>query len=82
MKAMLVRAVGLPLRAPPRAPWKRHTVQPRTAGALHCFLVRFEIAEHRGAFWKEYSRFMGMVPPKSPSPIRYIAHDSLPAAIQ
>ena len=67
----------------PRAPWKRHTVQPRTAGALHCFLVRFETAEHRGAFWKKYSRFMGMVPfsPKSPSPIRYIADDSLPAII-
>ena len=76
-------SVGLPLwRCTPRAPWKRHTVQPRTAGALHCFLVRFETAEHRGAFWKKYSRFMGMVPfsPKSP-PIRYIADDSLPAII-
>ena len=36
-------------------------VQPRTAGALHRFFVRFEVAEHRGAFWNEYSRFMRMV---------------------
>jgi hypothetical protein len=27
---------------------------------LHRSRVRFEVAEHRGAFWKEYSRFMGM----------------------
>jgi hypothetical protein len=26
------------------------TVQPRTAGALHLSRVRFEVAEHRGAF--------------------------------
>jgi hypothetical protein len=60
----------LPFGAPPRAPWKRHTVQPRTAGALHCLRVRFELAEHRGAFWKEYSHFMRMVPffPRGPSP--------------
>ena len=47
-----------------------HTVQPRTAGALHRSRVRFEVAEHRGARWKEYSRFMRMVPfsPRGPSP--------------
>jgi hypothetical protein len=51
----------LPFGAPPPAPWKRQTVQPRTAGALHRSRVRFEVAEHRGAFWKGYPCFMGMV---------------------
>jgi len=27
--------LALPLGAPPRAPWNRHTLQPRTAGAWH-----------------------------------------------
>src|SRR6266567_2544248 len=48
---------------PPRAPWKRQTVHPRTAGALHRSRVRFEVAEQRGAFWNEYVRFMGSPPP-------------------
>jgi hypothetical protein len=38
-----------PFGPPPRAPWKRQTVQPRTAGALHRSRVRFEVAEQRGA---------------------------------
>ena len=45
----------MPLRSPfgppPRAPWKRQTVQPVTAGAMHGRLVRFEVAEQRGLFW-------------------------------
>jgi hypothetical protein len=39
----------LPVGAPPRAPWHRHTMQPRTAGARHGRRVRFEVAEQRGA---------------------------------
>jgi hypothetical protein len=42
----------LPVGAPPRAPWNRQTVQPLTAGALQGWRVRFEVAEHRGLFWK------------------------------
>ena len=45
----------MPLRSPfgppPPAPWKRQTVQPVTAGAMHGRLVRFEVAEQRGLFW-------------------------------
>jgi hypothetical protein len=40
----------LPFGPPPRAPWNRQTVQPVTAGAMHRFLVRFDVAEHRGLF--------------------------------
>jgi hypothetical protein len=29
---------------------------------MHRSRMRFEVAEHRGAFWKEYSRFMRMAP--------------------
>ena len=29
----------------------RQTFQPVTAGAWHGFLVRLEVAEHRGLFW-------------------------------
>jgi hypothetical protein len=60
-----------------------HTVQPRTAGALHRSRVRFEVAEHRGARWKEYSRFMRMAPdfPRSPPPVSDVADDSLSALI-
>ena len=51
----------LPLRlplAPPRAPWNRHTLQPRTAGALQGLRVRFEVAVHRGAERKRLTGFM------------------------
>ena len=41
-------ALALPFGAPPPAPWKRHTFQPRTAGALHRWSVRFEVAVQRG----------------------------------
>ena len=40
--------------------------QPRTRGALHRSRVRFEVAEHRGAFWKEYFRFIRMVASAGP----------------
>jgi hypothetical protein len=65
----------------PRVPWKRHTVQPRTAGALHRFLVRFETAEHRGAFCTPVSWGWFRFPRRALPPIRYIADDSLPAII-
>jgi hypothetical protein len=69
------------LGAPPRAPWKRHTVQPRTAGVLHRSRVRIEVAEQRGAFWKEYSHFKGMVPRGAPRPVRHRADNCLPTLI-
>lgn len=37
-----------PFGPPPRAPWKRHTRQPRTAGARRRSPVRLEVAEQRG----------------------------------
>src|SRR5262249_32906028 len=37
------RPLRLPVGAPPRAPWHRHPVQPRTAGARHGWRVRFEV---------------------------------------
>ena len=49
------------------------------------FFVRFEVAEHRGAFWKEYSgfsRFMRFVlfcPDAPIPPMRDIADNGLPA---
>ena len=46
-----IHAVRSPFGPPPRAPWKRQTVQPVTAGAMHGRLVRFEVAEQRGLFW-------------------------------
>ncbi len=48
----------LPLGAPPRAPWNRHTVQPLTAGALHRSFDRFEVAEQRRARFISSTRFM------------------------
>ena len=55
----------LPLGAPPLAPWKRHTFHPRTAGALHRWRVRFEVAVQRGDLSNAYCSvpccgFMGL----------------------
>jgi hypothetical protein len=50
----------LPFGAPPRAPWNRHTLQPRTAGALQGLRVRFEVAVNRGAERKRLTGFMGL----------------------
>jgi hypothetical protein len=47
-----------PFGAPPRAPWKRQTFHPRTAGALQRLRVLLDMAVQRGAFWKAYSRFL------------------------
>jgi hypothetical protein len=50
---------------------------------LHRSRVRIEVAEQRGAFWKEYSHFKGMVPfsPRSPAPVRHRADNCLPTLI-
>jgi hypothetical protein len=37
-----------PFGAPPRVLWNRHTLQPRTAGALQGLRVRLEVAVHPG----------------------------------
>jgi hypothetical protein len=59
-----------PLGAPPRAPWKRQTWKPRTAGCRHASRVRFERAEQRGAeagsprrlpLRRVFSRDMGLI---------------------
>jgi hypothetical protein len=49
VESILNMPFRLPLGPPPRAPWKRQTAQPRTAGALHRSPVRFAVAEHVGA---------------------------------
>jgi hypothetical protein len=51
-----------PFGAPPRALWKRQTVQPFTAGATQGFFVRFEVAEQRGSFGTDRPRSWGYVP--------------------
>src|SRR5215831_11594095 len=64
------RPLRLPVGAPPRAPWHRHTVQPRTAGARHGWHVRFAVAEQRGACCSRCTGFMRLmiaffIPPSS-----------------
>jgi hypothetical protein len=53
IQAVFIGAVRFALwRAAARA-MDSTTAQPRTAGALHRLCVRFEVAEHRAAFWNE-----------------------------
>jgi hypothetical protein len=71
-----------PLGAPPRAPWKRQTSHPRTAGALQRWPVLLDLAVHRGAFWKAYPCFFPFMRLPSnffiiPTLRRDVAHDGL-----
>ena len=71
--------LALPLGAPPRAPWNRHTLQPRTAGARHWHRDRLLMAEQRGAAFIRCTRFMGLpsVFAGAPTPLADVADDGL-----
>jgi hypothetical protein len=60
VEAMLEHAVPLaPRSAAARSVEAANSPAPHGRGSR----VRFEVAEQRGAFWKEYVRFMGSPPP-------------------
>src|SRR5262245_8168737 len=75
--------LALPLGAPPRAPWNRHTLQPRTAGARHRSRERLLVAEQRGAAFIRCTRFMGLpsIFAVAPAPLADIADDRLAALV-
>ena len=58
-KSPCLRALQLPLGAPPRAPCIRQTSRPRMAGAWHRSPLRFDLARHLNAWC--ISKCMGLI---------------------